>query len=483
MNNQQYLHLKDAKMFLLFALLTTGFLNAQINPLTFSWDKMGCQQNEISKIGFDSSFSNADCLKVCPKSNGIYRISGEGVANIARVEWTVSGGEVGISNELSTTIDWDNSSNGSIALYIKFNDSSSVSRSICIDKTPSNLILSWDKIGCQLNKDNVSEIKFNHNFSGAACLKVCPESTVTYEISGDGAVNVESINWTIIGGIAKSPNKLLTPVTWNNETGGSIQIAVHYTNGTNVRRTICVSKIPSSLLLGWEKLEKSVCQIKYDNSPDNADVLSVYPESTVLYRISGKGFEHVTATEWIVGEGSHVYPVDKSTALITWDDVEKSDLALKIHYDSGETLERRLAILRVQPPVGNMAQNTIVFDYDTAGNQIQRRFIYLANRHKAPDTKTAGKDSMPLLKSEYDDISYYPNPVKSELYVEWTLSKGQTIKNIELYDLSGKLIKSFPGESDINHKTINFESFPAGVYDLLLVYGNGGKKSLKIVKQ
>ena len=80
--------------------------------------------------------------------------------------------------------------------------------------------------------------------------------------------------------------------------------------------------------------------------------------------------------------------------------------------------------------------------------------------------------------STYDnkDLIYYPNPSHNQL----TISNIDTdIKYIYIYDLSGKLIKSYLiGLSDIIN--INISELPNGVYFLK---GDNKNKFYKFIKQ
>ena len=80
-------------------------------------------------------------------------------------------------------------------------------------------------------------------------------------------------------------------------------------------------------------------------------------------------------------------------------------------------------------------------------------------------------DESSLLEAEIEEISFFPNPTKSEI------TFSQAIEKIEVIDLIGKAIFTFS-----NAKTINIESLPAGAYYLRLT--NEEKTSLqKVIKQ
>jgi hypothetical protein len=129
------------------------------------------------------------------------------------------------------------------------------------------------------------------------------------------------------------------------------------------------------------------------------------------------------------------------------------------------------------------AQNKILFSYDTAGNQIKRELcINCLTGKKVKDFKKITKED--LIKSDVSDqISYYPNPVKEELYLAWELANSNTVSSIQVYSLSGQLLQSFQNMDKINQQTIPFQNYPRGVYAIVLFYSNGEQKSIKIIKQ
>lgn len=130
--------------------------------------------------------------------------------------------------------------------------------------------------------------------------------------------------------------------------------------------------------------------------------------------------------------------------------------------------------------------NVIAFDYDAAGNQIKRRFIYVVSGLY----RTANQPVVPIAQKEdfiesdlYKDITYYPNPVMSELNLHWKNDLTNQIHTIELYNLSGQLMKRFTSLKGLTETIIDFQSYPSGYYDLHLIYSNGENKDLKILKK
>ncbi len=126
----------------------------------------------------------------------------------------------------------------------------------------------------------------------------------------------------------------------------------------------------------------------------------------------------------------------------------------------------------------------IRFEYDNAGNQILRR--YCSN---CPNKNTNPKEIAKLQPEDMqkffpeDVISYYPNPVKDELFLKWELINNNKVSKIEMYSLSGQLMKSFSDTVDKENQIVNFQEYPQGIYFVKLVYSNGDEKSIKIIKQ
>lgn len=127
----------------------------------------------------------------------------------------------------------------------------------------------------------------------------------------------------------------------------------------------------------------------------------------------------------------------------------------------------------------------VQFDYDNAGNQIKR---YLVDINPGRQSNQNIKDIKSLTESDlikadiYDDIKYYPNPVREELYIKWELAEGNKVQSIELYNLNGQLIKTVSSLENVNDYIFPFQQLPQAIYNLVLNYSNGEQKSLKIIK-
>ena len=133
-------------------------------------------------------------------------------------------------------------------------------------------------------------------------------------------------------------------------------------------------------------------------------------------------------------------------------------------------------------------QDKIIFDYDAAGNQINRKLCLSANcngtgyKTTAPKEITALKDEDLEKFSPEDVISYYPNPVKEELYLKWELVADKVVSTIYLYALNGQVLKTYDNLEKANNLNIPFFNYPVGTYLVVLIYNDGEQKTIKIVK-
>jgi len=151
-------------------------------------------------------------------------------------------------------------------------------------------------------------------------------------------------------------------------------------------------------------------------------------------------------------------------------------------------MKRFLLIILVQFCFSANAQQKLTFNYDAAGNQILRELCLSGCSVSAKRTNDikeieALKEDDLLKFSAEDVISYYPNPVKEELYLQWQLAQDNYVTLIHVYSLTGQVLRTYQGNATMNNLNIPFQSYPTGVYLVLLSYKDGGEKSIKIIKQ
>jgi hypothetical protein len=144
-------------------------------------------------------------------------------------------------------------------------------------------------------------------------------------------------------------------------------------------------------------------------------------------------------------------------------------------------------VLLLSVTLSRAQADRITFSYDSAGNQIVRTLCLgcMTSRTVSNTPKEISvlkEDDLQKFFPE-DVISYYPNPVKEELYLKWELTEGNLVTSIQVYGLSGQLLKSYSRLEKNNSQNIHFQEFPSGTYLILLFYINGEQKSIKIIKQ
>jgi Secretion system C-terminal sorting domain len=125
--------------------------------------------------------------------------------------------------------------------------------------------------------------------------------------------------------------------------------------------------------------------------------------------------------------------------------------------------------------------NKLLFQYDTAGNQISRK---LCVNCQIAD-KNSSNESMPKYEQffEGDVISYYPNPLKEELNLKWERIDDKNLSKIQLFSLSGQLLKTIDNIGDSKSYILSFTNYPSGVYLIVLNYTDENIKTIKIVKE
>jgi hypothetical protein len=128
------------------------------------------------------------------------------------------------------------------------------------------------------------------------------------------------------------------------------------------------------------------------------------------------------------------------------------------------------------------------FDYDEAGNQILRQLCVNCievDDNGNPYSRVADipKENDFKKFSATDELQYYPNPVKEELHLKWQATLDAHVTSISLYNASGKLIKTVDKQAKEASQNLSFQSYPSGLYTLVLLYNNGEEKVIKIIKQ
>jgi hypothetical protein len=142
--------------------------------------------------------------------------------------------------------------------------------------------------------------------------------------------------------------------------------------------------------------------------------------------------------------------------------------------------------LKIPPPPPPGVDAKIFFSYDNQGNQIERKYCLGCSSRTIGTLAKKGdtlKEENLQTKSLAGVISYFPNPVKDELYLEWETIDDNTVISINVYGMNGQLLKTYFGNRKVNFQNIAFHSYPSGVYAVVLLFNNGEQNTIKIIKQ
>lgn len=135
-----------------------------------------------------------------------------------------------------------------------------------------------------------------------------------------------------------------------------------------------------------------------------------------------------------------------------------------------------------------VAQQKITFSYDSAGNQILRSLCLSGcnptgkSADEAKEMEAVTEDDL-LKFAKEDVISYYPNPVKEQLYLKWELINDNKVSSIAVYGISGQILQTFSRTESTDNQIISFGEYPRGVYLVVLNYKDGEQKTIKIIRQ
>ena len=131
----------------------------------------------------------------------------------------------------------------------------------------------------------------------------------------------------------------------------------------------------------------------------------------------------------------------------------------------------RICILFALLPFLSYSQFQVVklsYNYDETGNLVSRSI---------KGARMSSKDD--IVSNSSDSIIVYPNPVSKDLNIK-IIKKLEKAWSYKIIDLGGKILLE---ESVLlPEKTIGFESYPNGLFLLILNYDNK-KYEYKIVKE
>ncbi|MBB4799974.1 hypothetical protein HNP37_000013 [Flavobacterium nitrogenifigens] len=147
--------------------------------------------------------------------------------------------------------------------------------------------------------------------------------------------------------------------------------------------------------------------------------------------------------------------------------------------------EKLLVIILIASCTLSYSQQKIIFGYDVAGNQTSRTLCLSGCTGKQvkeiKEIEVLAEEDMQQFSPE-DTFSYYPNPVKEELFIKWETADNR-ISSINVYGITGQVLESYGDLQNTGAKNIPFRQYPSGVYLIALTYKNGKQTTIKIIKQ
>lgn len=146
----------------------------------------------------------------------------------------------------------------------------------------------------------------------------------------------------------------------------------------------------------------------------------------------------------------------------------------------------KVVLLMTLFPLATMAQqlpSKVVFEYDTAGNQVYRGIEI----DMTPNVLSRAENEETLEEPQgvgYEDskLKYYPNPVQNVLYVEWDRVYKE-VAAISLYTANHQVLQQIGNLSFENQTQVRFDQLPKGSYFMVVFYQDGTKENITIIKR
>ena len=113
--------------------------------------------------------------------------------------------------------------------------------------TPCGFTLSWDSdVSCQQANED-PRVK-DENIVDGPCIRVCENSTITFNINGN-YIGIDHTEWNITGGTISNSTNTSCQITWNTNSFYALQGTIHLVNGTTVAINRCIEKLNAPIAL------------------------------------------------------------------------------------------------------------------------------------------------------------------------------------------------------------------------------------------
>lgn len=136
------------------------------------------------------------------------------------------------------------------------------------------------------------------------------------------------------------------------------------------------------------------------------------------------------------------------------------------------------------------SQSKLVFSYDSASNQVERKYCPNGNCSSAKSiTKNAPiqeeiiEETITENDETFDNsLAIFPNPTKGLLTIKWDREYSSSINEIILIDVSSKThpVSYKSGHHEAN---IDLSSWPIGLYIVKFILKDGTTLTKKIIKK
>ena len=113
----------------------------------------------------------------------------------------------------------------------------------------------------------------------------------------------------------------------------------------------------------------------------------------------------------------------------------------------------------------------LYLEYDKAGNQIVSDLVCV----NCPEDEGE--------KQHLDALTYYPNPLAEELYLNWKNTETAYVTTIRVYSLNGKQLASKDNLELQTELRLNFGDKNAGIYIIEVLSNDGSTNTFKIIKK
>jgi len=129
-------------------------------------------------------------------------------------------------------------------------------------------------------------------------------------------------------------------------------------------------------------------------------------------------------------------------------------------------------------------QKQLTFNYDEAGNQINRNIICVNCNPTVAEVRQENflpppKDSLVNVRQ----FNAYPNPLTEILNLKWNTGDKSYLKIIDVFSANGTRIYHKEYSIEQAETTISFLNLNSGMYVLRVIYSDGKQENLKVMKQ